>query len=128
MIRQPTSEADLLAWHRAFMAGENPPIHDGEPHCGWFKMRKVKGGPWVPVLIWCDQVIDPETGELEAPEVLRADVFGDEKQAAHVWTWLTPISREDYDRIYDWRLRNQHRLDSQRAVDLTTPTLPTKGT
>ncbi|MGB0854915.1 MAG: hypothetical protein ACPGSI_16585 [Pikeienuella sp.] len=125
MIRQPTSPDDLLAWHRAFMAGQNPGRHDGLPECGWYKTKLVKGGPWVPVTIWCDQEIDPDTGELTAPEVLRADVFGDEKPADEIWTWVTPISREEFDHLYEWRLANQHQLTCTQPVDITTtPTLP----
>ncbi len=125
MIRQPSTADDLLAWHRAFMAGENPPRNNEDPQVGWFKTQLVKNGPWVPVTIWCDQYIDPETGELTAPEVMRADVFGDEKPADEIWNWLTPISREEFDRLNQWRLSNQHRLENMRAVDITkAPTLP----
>jgi hypothetical protein len=125
MIRQPSSENSLLSWHRAAMSGENTYRHDGDPQCGWYKMQAVKNGPWEPVTIWCDQEIDPDTGELTAPEMMRADVFGEERPADEVWLWLTPISRDEFDRLYQWRLSNQHRLESRRSIDLAqTPTLP----
>ncbi len=125
MIRQPSSEGQLLAWHRAALAGHEPERHEGDPQCGWFKMRLTKGGHWVPVTVWCDQDVDEETGELTSDEVMRADVFGDDKPADEIWTHLTPISREEHDHLWDHLLRNQHRINSMAPVDVgAAPTLP----
>lgn len=125
MIRQPSTTDQLLAWHTASIAGEEPPRHDSHPECGWFKIQLTKNGPWTPVTVWCDQDIDEETGELTGPEILRADVFGEEMPAEEICTWLVPISQAEHDRLYQWRLQNQHKLDNKRAVDLiAAPTLP----
>lgn len=124
-MREPSTDAQLLAWHRAAMAGEEPPMHDGCPEAGWYKMRQVKGGPWEPVTIWCDREIDEETGELASDEVMLADVFGEPGDAYAIWTYLTPISREEHDQIFQWRLANQHRFQSRQRVNLAAaPTLP----
>lgn len=38
-------------WRRS-IAGEMLPIHADQPQSGYYKMRKHKGGPWVPVAMW----------------------------------------------------------------------------
>ena len=43
---------DPYAWWRAALAGENPPIHDGDPQPGFYRKRQVKGGAFEPVAIW----------------------------------------------------------------------------
>lgn len=98
MIRQP-STAQLYGWLRAAVNGENPPRHDGIPHCGWFKRRMVKNGPWVPVRIFIDRDIDLASGEL---------------------------TRDEFNHLTDYRLRDSVRmLDTRRPIDLSAaPTLP----
>lgn len=126
MIRQPSTLSHLYAWHRAAVAGENPPRHEGEPQCGWYKRRLIKGGPWVPVRIYIDQVIDHETGELVCDERLRIEVEGlDGGDPIEHWTYLTPISRDEFDHLVDYRLRDSRMLDARRKLDLSeTPTAP----
>ena len=98
-IRRPTPPSKAYAWHRAALAGENPPTHDGFPECGWFKARLVKGGPFVAARIWLEREIDPMTGELAAPEEYRCEIDGMPRDPDRAWTYLTPISREEYDRL-----------------------------
>lgn len=125
MMRQPSTMMALTRWHRAYMRGEAPPMHDGWPEAGWYKMRRVKGGPWVPVEIWCEQHTDPETGELTEPEQLRADAFGEYLDPASIWTWLTPISRAEFRELTEFRLKNQHRLNCTTPINLgASPILP----
>lgn len=96
-MRQPTPDHVLYAWHRAAVAGLKPPTHEGHPECGWFKRRIVRGGPWVPVEIMVRREIDPDTGELEGPEVLVAS-YDDRIVPPHtIWTHLTPITRDEFD-------------------------------
>lgn len=99
MIRQPTPLKALYAWHRAAIAGEAPPMHEGAPECGWFKTRIVKGGPWVAVEIKVEREIDIETGELAGDERLIALVDGVRRNPASIWTHLTPISREEFEAL-----------------------------
>lgn len=96
MIRQPSSAAQLYAWHRAAVAGDAPPVHDGLPECGWFKTKLVRGGPWVPVEIRVEREIDPATGELAAPERLICICENRRRDPARLWTFLTPISRAEH--------------------------------
>lgn len=124
MIRQPTPIMKLLAWHRSYMRGDNPLRHDGYPECGWYRMQRVKNGPWVPVEIWCDREVD-QHGELTCDEILRADAFGEELDAEEIWTWLKPISKQEFEQLVEYRMQNQHRMNCNRSIDLsTTPTPP----
>lgn len=99
MIRQPSSMRSLYAWHRAAVAGEAPPRHDGIPEAGWFKTRIVRGGPFVPVEIMVERQIDIETGELASDERLVAIVEGQSRNPASLWTHLTPISRDEFEAL-----------------------------
>ena len=126
MIRQPSSFNRIYAWHRSALAGENPPRHEVEAHAGWYKRRRSKGGPWVPVRIFVEREIDAETGELTCDERLRIEVEGiDAGNPLDCWTYLVPISRQDYDHLIDYRLRDSRMLDPYRKIDLSEqPTLP----
>ncbi|MBS8227133.1 hypothetical protein [Vannielia litorea] len=128
MIRQPSSLSQLYAWHRAALAGENPPRHDGLPECGWFKRRLVKNGPWVPVRIYIEREIDPATGELTCDEIMRIEVEGlDGGDPANHWTYLTPITRREFDHLVDYRLRDSRMLDARQRIDLSNAPTPPQG-
>jgi len=126
MMRHPTPLLKLLAWHRAYLRGESPPVHDGDPHCGWYKMKRVSNGPWVPVAIWCDRDID-EFGELTSDEVLRADVYGDEGDPEEIWTYLKPITKADHEELTKYRLCNEHRIKCRTPIDLGAAPTPPRG-
>ena len=113
MIRQPSSIGQLYRWHHDALAGRCPEIHDGIPECGWFKMRRVKGGPWVPVEITCESVTDPDTGELTEPEKLIATVEGQRQEADRLWTYLHPISRDEFTALV-----TRHRQDGRMAATM----------
>lgn len=126
MMRQPSTMAQLYAWHRAAMAGRAPAQHDGLPECGWYKRKLVKGCCWVPVRIYVERDICPDTGELTGPEILRGTVDGllvDD--IADQWTYLTPISRADFIALTDAPLRDPRMADPLARIDLSqTPTYP----
>jgi len=103
MIRQPSSMADLYRWHRAALAGDAPPVHEGMPECGWYRTRLVKGGPFVPVEIKVEREICAETGELLGPERLVAVVDGLRRDPGRIWTYLTPITRAEHDDLIQRR-------------------------
>lgn len=103
MMREPTTEAAALRWHTRAIndLSLHLPIEnvDGEdPHAGWFKTRLVKDGPYVPVHIYWEQEICPDTGELLSDEVLKCKVNGQDRDAYEVWTWVCqkPISQGDF--------------------------------
>lgn len=124
-IRTPTPPSVAYAWHRAAMRGENPPRHDGHPECGWFKMKLVRGGPWVPARIWMTRETDPLTGELTAPEEYHCEVDGDRRDPASVWTHLVPISKAEHAALLHRRLSIPSMQASMAQVDLVAaPILP----
>lgn len=120
MIRQPTPMSVLFAWHRAAVSGDAPPIHEGEPHCGWYRTRMVRGGPWVPVEIRVEREIDQETGELAGPERLIAIVDGMRRNPESLWTYLTPISRKDFDDLIYRRAMFPDWSDGSAKIDTST--------
>lgn len=119
MIRCPSSAAQLYAWHKAALAGDAPPMHDGLPEAGWYKRRMVKGGPWVPVRIFVERDIDPQTGELTGPEVLIADIDGKRADPARHWTHLQPISRSEYETLLYRQSTTPGMADTTKPIDLT---------
>lgn len=96
-MRRPTSKGEAYAWHRAALAGENPPIHEGDPKPGWFRRRFVRGGPWVAARIWIEAEVD-DAGELLSEEVLRCEVAGREAKAEDQWSYVAshPITEAEY--------------------------------
>ena len=78
-MRQPSTPAQRWAWWEAAVAGDAPPIHEDDPHAGFFAVRRFRYGEWVkgpmvPARIWWEPgEIDPETGEMpEGFEQARA--------------------------------------------------------
>lgn len=110
-MRQPTPGADLYAWHRAAMAGEDPSITEDYPECGWYRIQFKKGAPWIAVEIRIDREIDRDTGELICPERVYSHYLGQRRSdAERIWTWLKPISRDRYKAMV--------------ATEFDTPTIP----
>lgn len=84
------------SWHRAALAGEKPPIHEGEPRCGYFKVRDRRGlnktkapikRAFIACAIWPD-----EKG------VLRAELAGTSTEVDRLWPYCAkyPIPYETY--------------------------------
>jgi hypothetical protein len=131
----------MYAWHAAVLAGRPAPIYEGEDGlligdngfwtCGWFKVRHVRKGAFVPARIYLLQMIDPETGELTADEVLRCEIDGKDRDPLRAMHWIveTPIPKHEFD--YLTALRHWQRVNAPeeyeaawRPVDnLSTPIL-----
>lgn len=122
MIRQPSSFSQLHAWHRDAMSGIDVERHEGIPECGWYRMKRVKGGPWVPVQIVCEADID-DVGELAAPERLIAVFDGTRCDAETVWTYVEPISRAAF-----MALSERARTDDAMAATMVPMNLAAKPT
>ncbi len=98
-MRRPSTFKQLYGWWADALAGREPPRHDGEIHCGYYRYRKVKGGPYLPVEVRVDRDLDPETGELANDEILVCDVCGEPIRhavAAAIFTYAAPISSGEY--------------------------------
>lgn len=125
MIRQPSTAAQLYAWHRAAISGDAPPVHDGIPECGWFRTRLTRGGPFVPVEIVVEREIDMETGELMGPERFVAICEGRRRPAETMWGSLTPISRTEFVALKNLSAEIPAMAATMAAIDLTaTPMTP----
>lgn len=98
-IRQPSTQEQVYDFWSRSVAGERVPRNEEDPQCGFYRMRKVRGGPWVAVEIWLEQQIDDETGELVADEKLRAIQNGEPVNPAFIWTYCRPIRAEEYDAL-----------------------------
>lgn len=81
---------DEYAYWRAALAGEKQPIHENEPHVGFWAKRQ-KAGPRLPVAIWTDAA-----GVLTA--LVGFDGSAKIGDAGALWTWICrdPVSEADY--------------------------------
>jgi len=110
MMREPTSVAQALRWHRKAMEQINMRLQheviNDDPQPGWFEVRMVKGGPMLPARIWLEADVD-DAGDLMDSETLRCQVVYVEHDPMKMWSRLShrPISRERYDfliAVGDW--------------------------
>lgn len=76
--------SDFTFWTEA-LAGNPVNIYADAPQCGYYKMRRERGGPWLPVAIWS------KDGSL----VCR--VSGEMVDPVAVWTFCAenPVTKED---------------------------------
>ena len=105
-MRQPTSPEERWRWYDLAMAGDNPPVFEMEPQCGFYAVRKFRyadwpRGPWLPARVWwIDGEIDQETGELLSDEILRAEIDGKDVNPWTNWTYLS--RRHISESQWDW--------------------------
>lgn len=120
-MRRPSTQAELYAWHRASLRGERRPVIEEDPECGWFKFRYVRNGPWIPARIWCEQAVDPETGDLTGPELLRAEVNGTPADPCRIWSRVAgkPISEADYLALTGVHASDEAMKATHVKIDLT---------
>lgn len=88
---------DALAWWRAALAGDKPPVHESPACCGYFKIRDRRGlnkklAPIKRPFIACAIFIDPDTGEQ------RAELAGQAIEPERLWPYCAkhPIPYETY--------------------------------
>lgn len=123
-MRQPTTFAAMLAPHRAAMAGA---VNYGDgPFCGWFRMREIKGGPFVPVRIFIDREVDRH-GELTGDECLACEVAGERRDPEQIWARIKwpPVSRASFEALTAARKGDEMLEATHAPVDLAaSPTRP----
>jgi hypothetical protein len=97
-VRTPTSKDAAFRWWREALDGVAPPPINEVPQAGFYRRRMVKGGPWVPVAIWIEAHVCPETGELLQPEIIRCAVDGKVADPVEQWGYVcaNPIRETDY--------------------------------
>jgi hypothetical protein len=95
-MREPSTAASKWAWWEAAIAGEDPPRYEDEPHVGFYRMRKWSRLPyWLPARVDLVSPID-EDGQLTDPEYYVAEIDGKRTNALRVWTWLHPVTEDEY--------------------------------
>jgi hypothetical protein len=104
-LRRPTTHDTAFAWWRAALKARDPSgrakgvdFHINEPHCGFYRRRLVRFGPFVPARIWLEATVDRD-GELTSDEVMRCEVDGRERDPMDEWVYLCqwPITKADYE-------------------------------
>ena len=131
-MREPTPDDVAFAWWRDALAGRSPPLRDGEPQCGFYVRRLVKGGPLVPARIWLQREVDEETGELIGDETMLCKVGNTMRDASDEWVWLAarPISEAEYHhlcRVVNWAQQHDPAhpaANPSDPVDWTTSPIP----
>lgn len=78
--------SDAFTWWRKALAGEPVEINEGDPQNGFYKMRKGRGGEWLPVAIFLNK---------DGRQIAR--VANEVKEPLDVWTWCAgnPVSNAD---------------------------------
>ena len=71
--------------YQSNLAGKDVPLHDGVPQVGFYKMRRSKNAPWLPVAIWSKD------------GTLVCRVAGEMKDPNEVWTYCcgNPVNKAD---------------------------------
>jgi hypothetical protein len=124
-MRRPTCQHEAHAWWREALVNPRLPRQEGFPQPGYYARRYVRGGPLVPVRVWLDQDIDPDTGDLADDERIRAEELGASKDAALIWTHLRPITAEAYRDLVASHERDAFMSATHVPIDLTqTPMRP----
>lgn len=124
-MREPTRLSVLYGPWREMLAraGERrsgqSPIYDWEPTPGWYRTRFVKGGPAVPVRVWCERDIDPETGELADDERILCEIDGERRRRLPAGLVYHAITREAFDRIMSDRARDIRYRATLAPFDIT---------
>lgn len=105
-MRKPTEPGEDYGWWQDALDGKNPPLHDGEPHVGWYRTKKHKGGPWIPVVIW--RISPMDNGELVDDESLQALKGTTNADPAAIWSWVCgyPITAEEYYKLLNGETEN----------------------
>ncbi len=105
-MRTPTPPEKAFAWWRDAIAGNAPPVHDGEPQCGFFKIRSApRSKQWIPARIDLAQII--EHGELATDEFHICLVGDKVLDAEEMWTWLakSPVTKAEFEEVKNaWRV------------------------
>lgn len=148
-MRQPSTRAELYAWHDEALEAmadarvDNlkdlardhpelmPPISEDEPHCGWFKVSLARGSVPVPARIYLRQAVDQD-GELTEPERLICEIGDDAVDPVEAWSRICvrPIKASEYRYLMAVRAwakssaTDQPQAQDGRRIDWLTVTLP----
>lgn len=96
-VVDPLSIGAQLEWWQEELLVPGQPVPD-IPQCGYYERRLVKGGVFVPAVIWREDEIDPETEKKTGKHILRCTLGDQEADAVHEWGRLhkNPITHDKY--------------------------------
>lgn len=101
-MRRPTDLASTYDWWRRALAGQSVFFTINEVHAGFFMSRGKRGGPLLPVAVWLQQEVCPETGELMNDEMFVSVIGLNKPMSAektrYKWPYWArrPITEEEY--------------------------------
>jgi hypothetical protein len=85
-------------YYQSALKGVFGPVHENDPQCGYYRMRRGRGGPWIPVAIWREATGSDQNSEISDSGKLVCLVDGVEREPFEVWTWVCryPVPYETY--------------------------------
>ena len=85
-------------WWASALSGQFRPVHENDPQCGYYRMRRGRGGPWIPVAIWREATVRDQNSGISDSGKLVCLVDGVERDPFEVWTWVCryPVTYETY--------------------------------
>ena len=85
-------------YYRSALKGVFGPVHENDPQCGYYRMRRGRGGPWIPVAIWREATGGDQNSAISDSGKLVCLVDGIERDPFEVWTWVCryPVTYETY--------------------------------
>lgn len=86
-------------WNEA-LNDRHPAVEEGSPKCGFYKKRKYKNGPWLPIAIWKQQEVN-EVGKAQEEEYFVAMCDGQEVDPVEIWSWCKPITEAAFNHLTD---------------------------
>lgn len=90
--------SSTYTYYRSALTGVFGPVHENDPQCGYYRMRRGRGGPWIPVAIWREAPVSNQNSANSDSGKLVSLVDGVEKDPYEVWTWVCryPVPYETY--------------------------------
>ena len=105
-----------------------------EPIAGFYRVKMMRHGPWVPVRIWYGPPHDPDTGEeMDRSWRWQAERNGEPADIARLWPWCgkDPISEQEYwflinraEHARHFRPDDPH-ANPRQSIDLLSAPIPT---
>ncbi|MGL1921954.1 MAG: hypothetical protein OCD03_13100 [Hyphomicrobiales bacterium] len=109
---------DLYEHWNLSVNGKRPGVQLDEPKCGFYRSRKVKGGPWLPIAIWMQQEVDEEGNPID-DEYLVATFAGEQTNPDEIWQWCRPISEAAFNSLSNPDQETTVETQIQAGADLT---------
>ncbi len=115
---KPIIRQDLYQHWIDAVNGLRPGVQLDDPQCGYYKTRKVKNGPWLPIAIWCEQEFDDQNNAA-GDEYLVATLNGNPTDVIKIWEWCRPISEPVFKHLTNPQAIVEPETQIQAGADLT---------